>query len=210
MKPVDILVVDDHKIVHEGIVSMLNDQDLVGNIDYCPSLASLKTTLRVKHYDLLILDINLAGENALDAIDEINFLVPNVKIIALTSYDNQRLVQQAKDLDIDGYLLKNTTKKLFISTIWEVLNGKKYFHSSKSAPADEFSQSLDSFANKSTLSKREQELVGYLTSGLNESEIAEKLFISRHTVRTHKKNIFKKLNVHGVMGLIRLMKGDSH
>lgn len=210
MKPVDILVVDDHKIVHEGIVSMLNDQDFVGKIDYCPSLASLKTTLRGKQYDLLILDINLAGENALDAIDEIKFLAPNVKVIALTSYDNQRLVQQAKDLNIDGYLLKNTTKKLFISTIWEVLNGKKYFHSSKSAPMDEFSQSLDSFANKSTLSKREQELVGYLTSGLNESEIAEKLFISRHTVRTHKKNIFKKLNVHGVMGLIRLMKGDSH
>lgn len=209
MDSIDLLVVDDHEIIFDGIRSMLADQQFVNSLDYCASISALKSSLIKKKYHLLVLDLNIDGENSLNSIEEIKFLNPNIKIIVLTSYESARLVQRAKDLKLDGFLLKNTTKTEFVQSIRTVLNKGSYFAELETANLSEFSSTIDSFANRNSLSKRELELVKHLTDGLNEKEIADKLFISRHTVRTHKKNIFKKLSVHGVMGLIKLMKEQN-
>jgi len=208
-KLIDVIVVDDHKIIFDGIKSMLDESAFIHSLDYCASLAQLKSILSQNRYNVLVLDLNLSGENALNAINEIKFLNPNIKIIILTSYENNTLVQKAKQLGVDGYLLKNTTQKLFIGALKKIVSGEKYFPDFNDNTSSEFVQSIDSFSTIQSLSNRERELVQCLLSGLNEKEIADKLFISRHTVRTHKKNIFKKLNVSGVMGLIKLMKNNQ-
>lgn len=209
MKSIDILVVDDHKIIFDGIKSMVEDQEFVHSLEYCSSLQQLKSKINQKNYDVLILDLNLEGENALNIVHEIKFIRPTLKIIVLTSYDSKKLFQKAKELDLEGFLLKNTTKKQFIEALQKVILGEKYYPKLNQTIPSEFTQSIDTFGSINSLSNREQELVKCLLNGLNEKEIADKLFISRHTVRTHKKNIFRKLNVHGVMGLIKLMKEQS-
>lgn len=209
MKSIDILVVDDHKIIFDGIKSMVEDQEFVHSLEYCSSLQQLKSKINQKNYDVLILDLNLEGENALNIVHEIKFISPTLKIIVLTSYDSKKLFQKAKELDLEGFLLKNTTKKQFIEALQKVILGEKYYPKLNQTIPSEFTQSIDTFGSINSLSNREQELVKCLLNGLNEKEIADKLFISRHTVRTHKKNIFRKLNVHGVMGLIKLMKEQS-
>lgn len=208
-KSMDMLVVDDHKIIFDGIKSMLEENGFINSLDYCASLAQLKSRLGQYKYDILVLDLNLSGENALNAIKEIRFIKPKIKIIILTSYESSTLVQKAKELGVDGYLLKNTTQKQFVEALQKIASGEKYFQKFNETISAEFEQSIDSFGVLNSLSNREQELVQCLLNGLNEKEIAEKLFISRHTVRTHKKNIFKKLNVSGVMGLIKSVKGNS-
>jgi len=209
MKLINVLVVDDHEIIYDGIESMLSGQEFIQSLDYCPSIKRLKIFLSKKKYDVIVLDINLAGENALESVQEIRHLNSAAKIIILTSYESFRLIQRTKELNLDGFILKNTTKIEFLKAIQIVLSGKKYFPDLKDATPSKFLLSIDLFANKNILSKRELELAKCLIAGLNEKEIAEKLFISRHTVRTHKKNIFKKLNVSGVMGLIKLIKNNE-
>lgn len=205
LNPINILVVDDHEIIFDGIESMLKDEEFVQSLDYCSSIPELKSLLIVNNYHILVLDINMDGKNTLDAIHEIKAIKPEVKIIVFTSYENNKLFQTAKELDLSGYLLKNTTKKQFIEVLHKILNGENHFQEFDKEFPSEFTQSIDTFNNLNSLTKREKELAEFIVKGFNENEISDKLFISRHTVRTHKKNIFKKLKINGVMDLVKLI-----
>ncbi|MDH5366734.1 MAG: response regulator transcription factor [Cyclobacteriaceae bacterium] len=210
MNPIKILVVDDHEIIFDGIKSMLLGEEFVQTLDYCPSILELKSSLIVNNYHVLILDINMDGKNTLDVVHEIKAIKPEIKIIILTSYENNKLYQVAKQLDLAGYLLKNTTKKLFIEALHKVINGEKHFQEFNKEFSNEFTLSLDDFDRFNSLSQREKELAELIVKGFNENEISDRLFISKHTVRTHKKNIFKKLKINGVMDLVKLINDQSH
>jgi len=210
LNPIKILVVDDHEIIFDGIKSMLLGEEFVQTLDYCPSILELKSSLIVNNYHVLILDINMDGKNTLDVVHEIKAIKPEIKIIILTSYENNKLYQVAKQLDLAGYLLKNTTKKLFIEALHKVINGEKHFQEFNKEFSNEFTLSLDDFDRFNSLSQREKELAELIVKGFNENEISDRLFISKHTVRTHKKNIFKKLKINGVMDLVKLINDQSH
>ena len=207
MQLLKILVADDHEIIFDGIKSMMEGQDFIKALDHCSSFRQLISKLAEKNYDVLVLDLNMGGKNALTGIREIKEQNQKCKIIVLTSYENPKFVQKSQELGLDGFLLKNTTKKEFIKALQTVTSGGQYYPEVKDELPSK--DSFDNFTSINSLSDREKELVELIIQGFNENEIAEKLFISRHTVKTHKKNIFKKLNVHGVLGLIKLMRDDQ-
>ena len=207
MQLLKILVADDHEIIFDGIKSMMEGQDFIKALDHCSSFRQLISKLAEKNYDVLVLDLNMGGKNALAGIQQIKDQNQKCKIIVLTSYENPKFVQKSQELGLDGFLLKNTTKKEFIKALQTVTSGGQYYPEVKDELPSK--DSFDNFTSINSLSDREKELVELIIQGFNENEIAEKLFISRHTVKTHKKNIFKKLNVHGVLGLIKLMRDDQ-
>jgi DNA-binding NarL/FixJ family response regulator len=167
----------------------------------------LGQTLNEK-YDILILDLNIRGENAIKYIERIKHTQPNLKIVIFSSYNKSSLVRGAFEQNVDGYLLKDTEKEELLNAFYSVLDGKVFIGSRVVIPKEGISTQSefgDVFVKKAILSKREVEIMQLITKGLENQVIAEKLFISIHTVQSHRKSIFKKMNVHSVIELVKLI-----
>ncbi len=177
-------IVDDHPIFLDGITGVLS---LKSNFQILFSVDSAKKVLEYlkdQEVDILITDISMPEINGLELINLIRKEKNNIKIIVMSSFKNA----EAKE-NIDGYLLKNTPKEILYEVIENLYyKNKKYF----------YSEDLDFekiIFNKSILSQREKEIVVLICEGLTTLEISEKLFISKNTIETHRKNIFFKLNI---------------
>ncbi|MBK9225335.1 MAG: response regulator transcription factor [Flavobacterium sp.] len=135
-----------------------------------------------------MLDINRSGVNGLDLGKKIKMDYPNLKIIILTMYEHAVFLKQSKEYGMDGYLLKDSEPLVLISGINNVLKGEKAF---LIIEGDTVNNIKDDFAAKNKLSEREIEICHQICKGLNNHEIAEKFFLSYHTVKPQK-NIYQK------------------
>jgi len=205
---INILVGDDHHVIFQGVVAMLSHGDHSEQPDYADSIDAITSRLADTHYDLLILDLNLAGTNSLEYVPSFMDLAPDLKIIIFSSYNNKKLLEKAQALNVNGYLLKSTDEETFRAAIRTVMAGGAYFDI-ENVDGLEQESDLHRFNHVVELSAREKELASLIISGNNEQELAELLFISKNTVRTHKKNIFRKLNVSGTFGLIKYIQANS-
>ena len=190
---IKIVVVDDHKMFLDGIVSVLSNE---ANIEVLFSenraIEALKK-IKISQPDLIITDISMPEMNGLEFIQVLKKDYPEIKILVLSMFQNLNSFK-----DIDGFLLKETDSPTLICVINEiVMHNKKHFvGSEKNANVLDF--------KKSILSSREKEIIQLIAQELTTEEIAEKLIISKHTIEAHRKNIFLKLNVKNIAGLINV------
>lgn len=198
-----ILLVDDNMEHIKGIKELIlleTDYDVVASATTANSAVSF-----VKKYnpDLIIMDINMPDKDGLQAIQEINQLGVDAKILVLSGYDDSDLIYRAMKVGAKGYILKTMSSAQLVRGIEEVLNGKVYLPSTLSSKFFDFFQ--QSFKDENSISdeenlltyltSREEEVLGLLTKGNNYKGIASQLFISETTVKTHVNNIFQKLQV---------------
>jgi len=186
-------IVDDHPIFLDGITNVLSSKP---NFQILFSVDNAKRVLEhIKHeeIDILITDISMPEINGLELINLIGKEKKNIKIIVMSSFKNA----ESKD-NIDAYLLKNTSKEKLFEVIENLhYKNQKYFYS------EEIDFEKINF-NKNILSQREKEIVISICEGFTTMEISEKLFISKNTVETHRKNIFFKLNISTTAQLVTL------
>lgn len=160
----------------------------------------------IKKYqpDIVLMDINMPDKDGLTAISEIEKLGLNTKVIALTGYDDPDLIYRAMKIGAKGYILKTMASAQLIYAIEEVLQGKIYLPSGLSSRFFEYFQktSREEAANSvqeenllQYLTQREEEVLDLLTKGVTYKGVANQLFISETTVKTHVNNIFQKLQV---------------
>ncbi len=186
MKPIRVLLADDHHIILDGLhVVLSNDEDIevVGTAGNGEEVIEF---LKKKKTDLVVLDINMPKMDGITCSIVLKKQFPWIRIVILTMYPQKSFVDEIIKIGIDGCLLKNNTGKELITAIKRVMNGSSYFDHLKSFT----SEKEEVFQFK--LTKREVEIIKCLSDGLSSIEMAEKLFISEHTVRTHRKNILKK------------------
>jgi DNA-binding NarL/FixJ family response regulator len=151
---------------------------------------------------VILLDISLPGMSGIDAIPIISGLTPSTKILILSVHEEYEKVFDAICAGASGYLLKNTKPDQLITAITDVLAGGAPMN------AQIARRVLDLFARKSPrpaeygLTERESEVLGHLVSGRSKRQIADTLFVSYHTVDTHLKNIYHKLQVHSRTGAV--------
>ncbi|MEQ9305174.1 MAG: response regulator transcription factor [Marinoscillum sp.] len=190
MRDIKTLLADDHAIVMEGLKEVLSADE---EISVVGTVGNGEEAIRfVKHnqVDIVILDINMPVMDGISCARILKKDFPEVKIIVLTMYAQKSFVEEIVKIGIDGCLLKNNTGKELIDAILRVMGGKQYYDriGTFNSPEEEVTQYK--------LSEREIEVIKLMSEGLTSGEIAEKLFLSDHTVKTHRKNILKKLNVH--------------
>jgi two-component system response regulator NreC len=135
---------------------------------------------------------------------------PSTKVLVLTMHDNEEYVYQILKSGAGGYVLKNSGRDDLAAAIRAVANGERFFSPRVSEIMMEaYLRKADAREELSTkegdvpLTKREKEILSYIADGLNNAQIAEKLFISARTVDTHRTNIMQKLNIHDVANLVR-------
>ncbi len=202
-KKARILLVDDNSDHLRGIKELIT---LETNYDIAGTTTSANIAINlVKKYqpELVIMDINLPEKDGLQAIQEIEKLELDTKILVLSGYDDSDLIFRAMKIGAKGYILKTMSSAQLVYAIDEVLAGKVYLPSALSSRFFEYFH--QSFKEESAaipeenlltyLTSREEEVLELLTQGNNYKGIAGKLFISETTVKTHVNNIFQKLQV---------------
>ncbi len=202
-KKARILLVDDNSEHLRGIkelITLETNYDIVG----ATTSANIGINL-VKKYrpEIVIMDVNLPEKDGLQAIQEIEKLGLDTKILVLSGYDDPDLIFRAMKIGAKGYVLKTMSSAQLVYAIDEILAGKFYLPSALSSRFfDYFQQSFREENETSAeenlltyLTSREEEVLELLTQGNNYKGIAGKLFISETTVKTHVNNIFQKLQV---------------
>lgn len=206
MGVLNVAIVEDNKIIREGIEMYFNsDPEFTCKIAVDSVEAFLKNIAHGPDLDVLLLDINLPGMTGIEGIHHIKHQFPDISIIMLTIYKDEKHVFDALKAGSDGYLLKNTPLKSIKNGIQQILVegapispviAKKvinYFNPQKQHKVDGFEK----------LSTREIEVLQALSEGLQFKNIADKLFITIDTVRYHTKNIYKKLQVNSKLGAVK-------
>jgi DNA-binding NarL/FixJ family response regulator len=198
-----ILLVDDHHLFSDGIMSLLqneSDFEVVGQVFEGNQvlLAILKNSP-----NLVLLDANLPNRNGKELAEVVRRDFPFVKIIILTMYDESALVKEFRKLGVDGYILKNSTKNELLEGIRTVIGGQPFFDPKLSENSTQPMLVDDEFIKKFSLTPREIEMIRLIRDGLSSQEIAEKIYLSLMTVKTHRRNIHYKLKTESTADLIR-------
>ncbi|MEZ4901507.1 MAG: response regulator transcription factor [Spirosomataceae bacterium] len=199
-----IVVADDHPVVLGGIKLLLDsmpDYSLIGVASSLKETLSVCSSLRP---DVLVLDLNFDGRSSLDIVPELRLRFSTLKILVFSAYHSPGLVKKALEAGVNGYLLKDASKNEWDEALNMLLQGKIYLSkhiAGTNIKVDEFQNS--DFELLNNISEREKKIIHLIASGLMEDQIAEVLFISKHTVHTHKKNIFKKLQLHTNADLVK-------
>ncbi len=188
-----VLVVDDHKLFAEAVQMALEKHGMEVVIATSPD-EGLEAAVRVSP-DVVLLDIGLPGRSGLELGREILEQRPDAKIVVVTSFDDQRALQEAVRLGFHGFLTKDTKLPQLVRAITDVAEGQLVVPH-RLAIRRRNGESEESDLLASQLTRREREVLGLLASGSNSSEIARALVVSPNTVRTHVQSILAKLQVH--------------
>lgn len=189
---IHIAIVDDHQMFLDGMISVLSGQPSF-RILFVENHAQ-KALEKLKDYapDIIITDISMPGMNGIEFIRIVKKTYPDIKVLVVSMFDNLQSFE-----NMDGYLLKETNKEQLIEAINSiVLDNKKYF-GNQNNHADTFE------FKKSILTLREKQIIQLISEEYTTENIADKLDISIGTIETHRKNIFLKLHVKNIAGLIK-------
>jgi len=205
---IKILIVDDHELILNGIMRMLGPlakYRIVGSASNGQEAIDKAMDIRP---DVVFMDINMPILNGIEATRILTEKLPEVKVLALTQYEESVYVKQIMQAGGYGYLLKNSKKEEFIAAIDTVVNGQKYL---TRKVADKLIEEMitedpgdDESVNKEvSLTKREREIIIKIADDKSNQEIADELHISLRTVETHRRNLMQKLKVKTVVALLK-------
>ncbi len=193
---IKIYLVDDHKIFVKGVATLLeseSDLEISGyTYDGKSALAAVEKNLP----DVLLTDIQMQPFSGIELTRILKEQYPELKVIGLSMFDKPEVIRELIEAGADGYLLKDIEKDELVKGIREVWGGTTYYSSSASAAL------LKGLENKDLLTKREKEIIALIAKEKTNIQIADQLFISEHTVESHRKNIFRKTKAKSIVGLI--------
>jgi len=202
---INILIADDHQLLIDGIKAALNgieDFNIAAEVNNgYQVLEKLDSGTSV---DVILMDINMPKLDGLNATKMVHKKYPDVRVLALSQYDEKRFVKQMVKNGASGYLLKDSSRDVLEIAIRTVHAGEKYF--CERLMMQLVNQELkieNTRALFPDLTDRELEVLRLIGKEYSSQEIADKLFISFHTVESHRANLMSKAGVKNTAGLIR-------
>lgn len=195
---IKVAIVDDHKILTEGLQGLIAESGLATVVGVAHSAAECRLSLGFWRPDVLLLDVGLPDISGLDFCKEIKEQFPNVKVLALTTHDEYTVVRQMLDNGASGYLIKNAMADEVLAGIEAVAAGETFL-------CHEIDLLLKRPSEKNIwLSPRERELLKLISDGLTNTEIADQIFLSPETIRGYRKNLLLKLGAKNTAVLVKM------
>ena len=202
---INVLIADDHQLLIDGIKTTLEDVPEIQIIAEAKDGFQVLETLETRDdIDVILMDINMPKLDGLDCTRQVSKKYPNIKIIALSQYDEKRFVKRMIKNGASGYLLKDSDKDILVTAIQKVNAGEKYFCDRLSLRLANMKLKIENTKSLfPKLTDREHEILNLICKEHSSYEIADKLFISFHTVESHRANLMSKAGVKNTAGLVR-------
>lgn len=196
-----LLIADDHQLLLDSLYARLSDENDIEVVALAKNGKEVKNILEGQPVDVILMDINMPEVNGVEACKYVTKHYPETKVIALTMSKNKTYLKRLVSFGVSGYMLKSDNAEDIIEAIHKGHNGEKVF-----------SKNLQSFLLEDLqresytevfLTKREEQVRQLISEGMTNSQIAEKLFVSQHTVDSHRKNLLLKFQVNNTAALVK-------
>lgn len=203
MNMIRLVIADDHPIIINGVAALLKQDDEIDLVKEVYDGLQLLDFLKENKVDVVLLDINMPEINGVDACRLIKDKYPDTRVLAFSQYNEKRFVKRLLKSGANGYLLKNSPASELIAAIKMVHQGGMYL--SKELPNIFYENKSQAQTDNlfPDISQRELDVLKLICEELNTQEIADRLFISKHTVETHRANLLLKVGVKNTAGLVK-------
>lgn len=208
MKPIRLFIADDHQMLLDGMKALLRDVEDIIVVGEASNGSDVLQYLEQHPVDVILMDISMPVMNGIETTSHIVHKYPNVRVIALTMHGERSFISRVLKAGAAGYVLKNTGKQDLLQAIRKVASGGTYIsHEVASVMMEQFmpqaARRNGTGTAASELTKREEEILRLIAQEMTNNEIADRLFISMHTVETHRKNLIRKIGVKNTAGLVK-------
>jgi two-component system response regulator NreC len=202
-----VVVVDDHTLMRQGLVGLLDeDPDLVV-VGQAGDASSALDVIEEMRPDVVLMDVGLPGVSGLELTVRVKRIVPDIRVLVLTMYEREDYLFQALQAGASGYVLKGADIQDLLTAVRTVARGETYVYQSLTGKlvADYLSRIEDGADRRDYdgLSRREREVLALIAEGLTTSQIADRLYVSPHTVQTHRDHVMTKLDLHSRVALTK-------
>ena len=194
-----VWIVEDHDILRKNLQRLcaparnLNCTEVFANAEAL--LLTLRQTPAAALPQVLLLDVGLPGRSGLEALEDVIRLAPDCRVVILTVFEDERKISAAISAGASGYLLKTARPEQIVEAIHEAARGGSPMSPMIAASVVKLLAKLTKPMSPVSLSPREREMLSLIVEGLTAKEIAERLGVSIHTIDTHTRHLFKKLDV---------------
>ena len=202
MKPIQVVLADDHALVREGIRALLDRIDRVEVVGEAGDGLQVLELIEKLGPDVVFLDLTMPGLSGFEVLKETCERFPAVNMIVLSVHDSEEYAFHALRSGAVGYLPKSAASAELEVAIERVLRGEKYV-SPSIAPAASLEFYRESIETAAELTPRQLEVLTLISSGSSTREVARALSIAVKTVETHRAQLMERLNIHDVAGLVR-------
>ena len=199
MEKISVLIVDDHPMVLEGMKALLTNIEYIEVAGVASNAFEAIDVLKNKKVNVAILDINLPDVNGMELCKRIKKDYPYVQVLAMSTFKERSYISQMIQSGASGYLVKSASKEEITEAILCADEGKLYLS------LDISTVSLENTPREvPILTRREKEILQLIADGLTNNQIAQQLYISLHTVDSHRKNLLAKFDVNNTAILIKM------
>jgi two-component system, NarL family, response regulator NreC len=204
----NLFIVDDHKLFAHGMSSMINGigHYHVAGIAYHGDhvIHAINDLLQANiQIDIVLLDFEIPGESGVDLVKQIKKVLPLSAVVMMSMHNRSDIIDELYDSGISGYLLKDMTFGELETALDIIRNGKTYFSQDIFDVLMKGTGISKAKKNEIVLTTREREVLELIVKGHTTMEIGDKLFISKYTVESHRKNLLSKLEVHNSAELVK-------
>ncbi|SDF73420.1 response regulator [Mucilaginibacter sp. P25] len=204
VEKLSVIIADDHTLFINGLHMLLQGEPDIEVMSVAANGKELLHLLHTQTPNLILLDINMPGMNGFDVLKRIKDYYPKVKVIMLSTYNEEHLIEKAKAEGASGYLFKNVGKAELLQVMRSVAQGHLCFPC-KQPVVNSMPNEPDPFLKQFQLTKRETELLQFIKQNFTNQQMADHLHLSIYTVETHRKNIMQKLNLKNPVELNRFI-----
>ena len=205
MQEIKISIVDDHKIFREGLKLLLSTIKSVKVIAEAPNGKVFIDNLADNKPDIVFMDINMKEMDGIEATQKALDIFPDLKIIALTSFEDEEYFNKMSDLGVRGYLLKNSLRDDFEKAITKVIEGYSYYSDELIVKLSRKISQIEKQKKKPVeqiiFSDEERELLKYICQGLTNKQIGDTLHLSSRTIESHRARLLDKTNTKNSVSL---------
>lgn len=208
--PINILIADDHQMFIDGLILLLKRVRFIQTVFQALNGREALEVISKNNIDFVISDINMPEISGIELTKIIKSQYPHIKVLVLTMYNDKEIVKEIIKSEAEGYVLKNTGKHELIIAINKIADNGTYYCNEVFSILEEEHKSINRRTDaqnsknpEAELSVREIEILKLICNEFTTAEIAEKLFISKFTVDTHRKHILHKTNSKTIVGMIK-------
>jgi DNA-binding NarL/FixJ family response regulator len=206
MAKITILVVDDHQLIRESWVTVLNKNPRFRVIGQASSGNEAVKFARTNRPQIVIMDINMSPINGIDTTGMIRKCSPKSKVIGVSMHNMPSYARKMMDNGAMGYVTKSSSSAEMVSAIMDVNKGKKYVCTEvKNILCQQRLEDINDIPDLDILSKREKDIARFIKEGMSSKEIGALLFISLKTIEVHRYNILKKLSMKNTVDLVNFL-----